>query len=315
MMKNRTSQHPNLLIGTTTNRTVEMLSADRCSNIFEAFAAVKNGPYHAIYVVLSQLPEPKAQALTALSQAAAASTLYLLINMSEEPEAIGLRNAALVKDYFLLPLSSSLSQMKSTPSDVNTFSKNERIRMLEELVTQDDLTGLKNRRYLRQFLPAIINAAKESNTRVTLLLFDLDNFKHYNDTFGHSTGDTVLAQTARLIRRCCREHDVVVRLGGDEFAVIFWDLPEERPNDDRRHTSQDHPRKVRFMAERFCAEMSQAEFECLGHKGKGKLTISGGLATYPVDAKTAEALFEKADHAMLEAKRSGKNKITIVGVS
>ena len=315
MMKPRTSQHLNLLIGTTLNGTSEMLSADRCGNIFDAFTKVKNGQYHAIYVVLSQLAEPKPQALTALSQTAPSSTLYLLVNMPDEPEALDLRNAGLVKDYFLLPLSPELSLSRPTEIDIDTLRKDERIRILEELVTQDDLTGLKNRRYLRQFLPAIINAASENNTRVTLLLFDLDNFKHYNDTFGHSTGDAVLAQTARLIRRCCREHDVVVRLGGDEFAVIFWDLPEERPNDDRRHTSQDHPRQVRFMAERFCAEMSLAEFECLGQKGKGKLTVSGGLATYSVDADTAEELFEKADHAMLEAKRSGKNKITIVGAS
>jgi diguanylate cyclase (GGDEF)-like protein len=115
------------------------------------------------------------------------------------------------------------------------------------------------------------------------------------------------------MRRCCREHDVVARLGGDEFAVIFWDLPEDTQTEDRRKTSHEHPREAQFMAERFRTEISQAAFEYLGAKGQGNLTISGGLATYPLDAKTAAELFEKADHAMLNAKRTGKNKITIVG--
>jgi diguanylate cyclase (GGDEF)-like protein len=67
------------------------------------------------------------------------------------------------------------------------------------------------------------------------------------------------------------------------------------------------------MAERFRHEMSVAAFECIGPKGQGTLTISGGLATYPRDAQSAEDLYEKADRAMLNAKQTGKNKITIVG--
>ncbi len=313
-MKAQIPQHPNLLIGHAPNGTAEILSANYCGNIFEGISVANSGDYQAIYIVLGHIPEPRAQAISALSQTAPASELYLLVNMVEEPKALSLRNAGLVKDYFLMPLTAPVHPAeKCTAADADPLSKDERIRVLELLVTQDDLTGLKNRRYLRQFLPAIINDAKKNNTRVTLLLFDLDNFKHYNDSFGHTVGDAVLAQTARLIRRCCREHDVVARLGGDEFAVVFWDMPEQTSNSDRRHISRDHPRQVRFMAERFRAEMSQVSFECLGAKGKGKLTISGGLATCPIDAKTAKELFEKADHAMLEAKRSGKNRITIVG--
>ena len=110
----------------------------------------------------------------------------------------------------------------------------------------------------------------------------------------------------------------MTRLGGDEFAVIFWDIPGEQVQagqsvSDRRKSSQDHPRQTVFMAERFRHEMASMPFDHLGPKGKGSLTISGGLATFPTDASSAPELFEKADQAMLEAKRNGKNLIYLVG--
>ena len=312
-----------LLIGDIPNGFAKRIpTADYCSNIFEGLAAAKKNAYQTIYVVLAGIPEPKQEALRTLSQTAPQANRYLLINMFEEPEAICLRNAgngqALLTDYYLLssPVAAPIAVPTTSSENLqdSCTDKDLLIAELQTLVTQDDLTGLKNRRYLRQFLPAILGNAKEDGYQVTLLLFDLDNFKHYNDTYGHTIGDSVLLQTGKLMRRCCREHDVVARLGGDEFAVVFWDLPEEvQARNDRRQTNHGHPREAQFMAERFRREMSEAAFECLGSKGKGTLTISGGLATYPLDAVTAEDLFEKADQAMLEAKRTGKNKITIVG--
>jgi two-component system cell cycle response regulator len=230
-----------------------------------------------------------------------------------------------VLDYVIGPLSveSLIAEKRPDRAEISGSQqkdqdKDRRIEALETLVMQDDLTGLKNRRYLRQFLPAILQKAKANKYQVTLLLFDIDDFKHYNDSYGHAVGDEVLRQTAKLIRRCCRTQDVVTRLGGDEFAVIFWDVPGEQPQaaqgaSDRRKSSQGHPRQTVFMAERFRQEMASTPFERLGPKGKGSLTISGGLATFPVDASTAAELFEKADQAMLEAKRSGKNLIHLVG--
>lgn len=317
-----------LLIGKATNGSIKPLAkADRCGTIFEGLAAVQKTPYQAIYIVLADLPEPRQEALKTLAQIAPQARRYLLIDLFEEPEALRLQQMTdgrrLFTDYYLLPLSegslpptpvSTGLYPKLAAPDADADDKDRLIRELQMLVTQDDLTGLKNRRYLRQFLPAILDKAAKTNYQVTLLLFDLDNFKHYNDTYGHSVGDMVLNQTGKLMQRCCRNHDVVARLGGDEFAVVFWDLPEDpHAHDDRRGKHRDHPRQAQFMAERFRREMSQAAFECLGAKGKGTLTISGGLATYPLDAQTAGELFEKADRAMLQAKQTGKNKITIVG--
>jgi GGDEF domain-containing protein len=151
---------------------------------------------------------------------------------------------------------------------------------------------------------------------VTLLIFDIDNFKHYNDVYGHTAGDEVLKQAAVLMRRCCRGHDVVGRIGGDEFAVVFWDDPQRGPlkeEAERRSAMADHPGEAIFIAKRFRKGLGKAELHLLGPEGKGVLTISGGLASFPYDGSTTDELFEQADKALLEAKRSGKNKIYLVG--
>jgi PleD family two-component response regulator len=195
-----------------------------------------------------------------------------------------------------------------------------RIRHLERLATEDDLTGLKNRRYIWEFSRQIIERTARENGRVTLLVFDIDDFKHYNDLYGHHAGDEILRQAATLMKRCCRAHDVVGRIGGDEFAVVFWDDPQQdsarAAGADRRSASADHPRQAISIAKRLVRELETTELSTsgdLGPTGKGVLTISGGLASFPRDGGTIQELFEQADKALLEAKRSGKNRIYLVG--
>ena len=296
-----------------------------CRSIFEGITIAQKHPLDRVFVVYSEIPEPKSQALAALHQICPEATICLLIRMVEEPgvhewlRSCSWANGCL--DYLICPLNAK-ALVPEKAADLQALSattaaerdKDRRIRELGALVMQDDLTDLKNRRYLRQFLPVILSKAEATGCQVTLLLFDIDDFKHYNDAYGHSVGDNVLRQTAKLMRRCCRDQDVVARLGGDEFAVVFWDVPDAQGGtSDRRRSSQNHPRGAVFMAERFRGEMSDTPFDQLGPQGRGALTISGGLATFPTDAKDARELFEKADQAMLEAKRSGKNRIYLVG--
>jgi len=324
----KSAEHNNrLLVGTPskvfTDGPVRM---QVCKNIFEGITTAQQKAYKTIYVVYSELPEPKTQAVYALHQVCPDAVICLLVQMVEEPAVCEwLRMYSWTKgviDYQICPLNTAaltapgVSKVQGITADEH--QKDLRIEALEKLVVQDDLTGLKNRRYLRQFLPLILEKAKANRFQVTLLLFDIDDFKHYNDSYGHVVGDDVLRQTAKLIRRCCRNQDVVIRMGGDEFAVIFWDVPgEQAPKaaipSERRKSSQGHPRQTVFMAERFRQEMAATPFEHLGPKGKGALTISGGLATFPVGASSAAELFEKADQAMLDAKRCGKNLIHLVG--
>ncbi len=147
-------------------------------------------------------------------------------------------------------------------------------------------------------------------------MFDIDDFKQYNDTYGHSVGDEILKQASILIKKCCRSHDVVARMGGDEFAIIFWDNSAQKPvkgKTERRSGQSDHPREALFIAKRLKNEIKKADLDMLGPEGKGTLTISGGLASFPNDGDTAEEVFEKADQALLDAKKSGKNRIYLVG--
>ncbi len=139
-----------------------------------------------------------------------------------------------------------------------------------------------------------------------------------------------------MIRHCCRGHDVVGRIGGDEFAVVFWDDPQRKTlsapvsGAERRSARADHPKEAIFIAKRFVRELEKAELgphlagqqadlnmakrlHLLGPEGEGVLTISGGLASFPRDGSTIQELFQQADKALLEAKRSGKNRIYLVG--
>ena len=101
-------------------------------------------------------------------------------------------------------------QIRNPPSAIRnrrcrSLELEQRIRHLEWLATTDDLTGLKNRRYIWEFARQILDHARQTKGRVTLLVFDIDNFKHYNDVYGHLTGDEILRQAAVLMRRCCRQ--------------------------------------------------------------------------------------------------------------
>lgn len=191
----------------------------------------------------------------------------------------------------------------------------ERHRRLQKLAITDDLTGVYNARWFRHFLDRILDRARQRRFPVTLLLFDIDNFKHYNDQYGHGIGDEILRQTAMLMKRCSRDHDLVARIAGDEFAVVFWDNePPRVPRDPTATTVARVPQTPLQIAERFRRMIQSNEFTALGPQGQGRLTISGGMAVYPYDAQTPQDLIDAADRAlMFGAKKGGKNSIFLVG--
>ena len=183
----------------------------------------------------------------------------------------------------------------------------EQTELLRRLAITDHLTGAFNRRYFYKLTDWILRRAERRALRATLLLYDIDDFKRYNDTYGHAAGDEILRDAASLMKRVTRTHDVVARIGGDEFAVLFWDsepprVPNSRPID-----------TAFALTNRFVAALRRHEFRSLGPEARGVLTISGGLASFPKDGRTCRELLRRADQALMEAKDSGKNAIHLVG--
>jgi diguanylate cyclase (GGDEF)-like protein len=294
------------------------------SNILDGIELACENGYKAIIISLQLAGARSQQVLSSLREVKKNAKIILLAQMFEEPLARELMNPngtgqPLVDDYIVCPASAADILALVEEREERAVSKEPSlvIEALEKLATTDELTKLKNRRYTLEFARQAIELAKSEHRQVTLLLFDIDNFKHYNDLYGHPAGDEILKQTAKLIHASCRPHDIVGRIGGDEFAVIFWN-PDTKTMDDasgqkRRHLGE-HPREPIFIIKRFQQLIRQLELPCLGPEQKGILSISGGLATFPDDGANITELTKSADDALLEAKKSGKNKVYIVGL-
>jgi diguanylate cyclase (GGDEF)-like protein len=175
----------------------------------------------------------------------------------------------------------------------------------KQMAMRDELTGLWNRRYFNRFLKTTLDTAARDRFRVTLLIFDIDDFKQYNDCYGHAAGDEILREAARLMQSVVRDHDVVARIGGDEFAVIFWDAVSHRSE------NSEHPQDPLEVAERFQQVIFAHRFPKLGQQAPDRLTISGGLASFPWDGRTPEELINLADRMAMLSKQQGKNAITL----
>ncbi|MFW6146676.1 MAG: diguanylate cyclase [Planctomycetota bacterium] len=178
---------------------------------------------------------------------------------------------------------------------------------LSRLAMTDHLTGVHNRRYFLREAAKRLEIAAEKLVPATLMVYDIDNFKRYNDTYGHATGDEILREIAKLMVQTTRQHDLVARIGGDEFAVLFCDFgPPRKPGSQPPRTAYD-------LATRFRAAVGSHAFRALGPGATGTLTISGGLATFPWNGHTIETLLARADEALLTAKAKGKNNIYLIG--
>jgi two-component system cell cycle response regulator len=163
---------------------------------------------------------------------------------------------------------------------------------MEEMATTDGLTGAVNRRRFQEQLTASLQRAARFGRQVSVLMVDADHFKSINDTYGHPVGDLVLKRIARLLKAEARRTDVVARYGGEEFVVIL----DETGLDGAAQVAE----RIR---ERIEAETIQGDF------GRVKVTASLGVATWPAHAETQELLLERADQALYEAKRRGRNRV------
>ena len=166
---------------------------------------------------------------------------------------------------------------------------------LELLATRDSLTELYNHRTLRELGQAELLRSRRMDRAMTLLMFDIDHFKSVNDTYGHAAGDKVLKLLGQQALQTCRAMDVVARMGGDEFVIL---LPE---------TDGD---KALVVAERL--RQMVAQNCCDWEAGQIKVTLSIGLAELTPEDQEFESLLRRADDALYEAKRTGRDRLIAV---
>lgn len=161
--------------------------------------------------------------------------------------------------------------------------------------TIDALTGLYNRKYLADRLPAELRRAEGYGSPLSVILFDVDHFKHYNDHNGHPAGDACLKAVARIAREETRGSHFVARYGGEEFLVVAVDTS---------------PEQALAEAERIRAAVASADIEAAAAQPLGCLSVSLGVATFPAHGRTMPELIEAADAALYRSKQTGRNRVT-----
>ncbi|MFH1678113.1 MAG: diguanylate cyclase [Candidatus Omnitrophota bacterium] len=206
-------------------------------------------------------------------------TLYSLIGSAIEAMEAG------AYGYITKPLNTSEIRIVVERAVERYFllSTSEDKDYLVDLAVKDGLTGLFNRRYFNELINVEINRVKRTPAALSVLMLDIDNFKNYNDAQGHQAGDELLKGIAKVLKNSVRAVDMVCRYGGEEFVVIL-------PQTDKSG--------AKIIAERMRVQVSLYF----------PTTISIGIASFPDDAKETEQLIEKADNALYQAKRDGKNK-------
>jgi diguanylate cyclase (GGDEF)-like protein/PAS domain S-box-containing protein len=161
-----------------------------------------------------------------------------------------------------------------------------------DIAFTDGLTGLYNRRYLEDGLKRELSRASRSGLTFSIISLDLDNLKKANDTFGHECGDRMLKAFASILLKQTRKSDIAARTGGDEFMILATEIDQNAAS---------------AIAHRIWSETNSSKIEAEGETIK--LSVSGGVASYPSHGISVEAIIKKADEAMYRAKQSGKNQV------
>jgi diguanylate cyclase (GGDEF)-like protein len=164
---------------------------------------------------------------------------------------------------------------------------------LREQSVRDVLTGLFNRRYLEETLERALRRAERGKSLLGVMMIDIDHFKRFNDTYGHAVGDALLRELGALLRANVRGSDIACRYGGEEFILL---LPEATFD-----VTRERAEHIRGSARRIVVR----------HEGEAiePITLSIGLAEFPQDGATGEAMLKRADDALYRAKHEGRDQI------
>lgn len=181
------------------------------------------------------------------------------------------------------------NRVVGTHTDISSHKRAE--ALIWSQANLDLLTNLPNRRLFQENLCSAIEAANHNKSSMALIFLDLDNFKIINDTHGHKMGDALLQETAKRLKGCVRDHDIVSRLGGDEFTIIIKDV---RSIDVVSRIAEN---VLHALCRPFNLEMESFH-----------ISASIGITSYPEDASDTDTLLMNADQAMYVAKEQGRNR-------
>ncbi|MCX7705870.1 MAG: sensor domain-containing diguanylate cyclase [bacterium] len=189
----------------------------------------------------------------------------------------------------------SLLRMISIPISL-ILENAELIEETKILSITDSLTHLYNRRHFQQYFEKVLQQSREKNAPLAVAMCDIDNFKFYNDRNGHLAGDRALKDIARFIHHSIKGSDIVARYGGEEFVIVFPETEKE-------------------TAYRICEgirkKIEEIKFPGEEFQPEGDLTISFGISAFPSDGQSCEELIRKADIALYEAKKQGRNRVVV----
>lgn len=174
-------------------------------------------------------------------------------------------------------------------------------RLSEELAVlanRDPMTDLFNRRYFQDTIARETARCRRLSAPMSLVLLDIDHFKSINDRYGHATGDDVIRRLGALLGESVRQEDVACRIGGEEFALLMPAMP--------RDVALQRAEALRAGFAALCFDTEDGPMTC---------TLSAGVATFPADADTPDALMREADRALYAAKRAGRNAVMTCGAS
>jgi diguanylate cyclase (GGDEF)-like protein len=174
------------------------------------------------------------------------------------------------------------------------LERNRLLKKIRELAIRDALTGLYNRRELHRFLEYELIKSRRYNHPFSILLIDIDQFKEINDHYGHRSGDEILQQVAEVLLHHTRGCDLPARYGGDEFIIVLPETPAGQ---------------AWYGAERLRKIVEKLEVVVGIEREKIAITVSIGIAEFPDDASTGEALIDLADKALYLAKHQGCNQV------
>jgi len=226
-----------------------------------------------------------------LDNAKSKSELWMAVPIIFKDKVLGVLGIGEIED----PIGNESDLLKMT-ADIAAVTLLNQIMLNEaqHWANTDSLTGLNNRNYFFKMSQYYMDRSLRDGTMISFFLFDIDNFKHYNDTNGHNAGDQLLIELSQIIRESSRRNSTVARYGGEEFIVMLPGIAKE---------------DVFIYAERLRETIAQYPFQHMEKQPLGFVSISGGISSFPEDGESINKVIQHADTLLYQAKSEGKNRV------